>query len=91
MPILIIVQITLGQSPNLRDARMMATAQQTGIQTPVLINAIVSGDQHDAEGQWSIRRPSVECAKDEPEAPLADGSVSKDIILEQRERKTEDI
>jgi len=89
MPILIIVQMSLGQS-TLKDARMMAT-HQTGTQTPVIMNTIVSDDQHDAEGQWNIRRPSVEYAKDELQVPLADESINKDIILEQRERKTEDV
>ena len=70
---------------------MMATAHQTGTQTPVvIINTIVSDDRHDAEGQWNIHRPSVECAKDEIQVPLA-RSVSKDNILEQREQKTEDV
>lgn len=70
---------------------MMATAHQIGIETPVVINAIASGDQHDTEGQRNNRRPSVECTKDELQVPLADGSVNRDIILEQRERKIEDI
>ena len=71
---------------------MMASAHQTGTQTPVVIinNTIASDDRHDAEGQWNIRRPpSVECAKDEIQVPLAK-SVSKDNILEQGEQKTED-
>ena len=50
MPILIIVQTTLGQSTNLKDARMMATAHQTETQTRVFFNTIVSDDRHDAEG-----------------------------------------
>ena len=83
MPILIIVQITIGQS-NLNDLRLMATAHQTGTQTPVVINTIVSDDRHDEEGQRNIRRPSVECTEDKLEVPLADGSVNRDIILEQR-------
>ena len=69
---------------------MTAAAHQTGIETPVVINTITSGDQHDVEGQRNIR-PSVERTKDELQVPLADGSVNRDIILEQRERKTEDI
>ena len=50
MPILIIVQITLGQSTNLRGARMMAIAQ-TGTETPVVINnnTIASDGRHDEE------------------------------------------
>ena len=48
MPILIIVQITLGKSTNLKDARMMAAS--------VVINTIDSDDRHVAEGQRNIRR-----------------------------------
>jgi len=82
VPLLIIVQITLGQSTNLKDARRTASAQQTG---PIVFGPIISSDRYDPERQLNIHRPSVtESAKDELQVPSADKSVNKDIILERR-------
>jgi len=79
MPLLIIVQITLGQSMNLKDTRKTASAQQkTG---PMVFEAIATSDQYDAEGQLNI--PVIESAKDELQVPLADESANADIILGQ--------
>lgn len=79
MPLLIIVQITLGQST---DARKTASGQQgTG---PMVFEAIANSGQYDAEGQLD----HIPVIEKELQVPLADEPANRDIILG---RKPEEI
>jgi hypothetical protein len=78
MPILIVVQIALGHSTHMKDARIRAAAHQAGSRTPVVLDTIVSSDRYESGADV------IESARDDIPVPCANESVEKDIILERR-------
>lgn len=83
MPILLIVQITLGKSTNL-DPRIIASAHQAKTSIPVF-GPIVGSDRYDPEGQLNTGQlPIVENAQVDLRVPLEGEFVNKDIIIEEK-------